>query len=146
MNGQQKPDIYIDGDNLADSDGIRITFYGEGGEGSIIQNLIIMHFDNGIHIDGGWNNTVSGCYIGTDTGEGDVAGNHIGIMITNGNGNTIGGSSRELGNYISGNGEDGIVVTGTGSKFNMILNNVIGPRVNMEENPGNGGNGLLIEN
>ncbi|UCE18230.1 MAG: right-handed parallel beta-helix repeat-containing protein [Gemmatimonadota bacterium] len=142
MNEQQKPDIYIDGVNLTDSDGLQITF---DGEGSSIQNLIIMHFVNGIHIDGGWNNTVSGCYIGTDTEEGDVAGNNIGIMITNGNGNTIGGSSRELGNYISGNGGNGLVISGTGSKFNKILNNVIGPRVNLEENPGNGGNGIFIE-
>ncbi|UCE19469.1 MAG: right-handed parallel beta-helix repeat-containing protein [Gemmatimonadota bacterium] len=142
LNDQQKPDIFLDGDNLIDSDGLSITF---DGTGSSIQNLIIMHFDNGIHIDGSWNNTVSGCYIGTDTEAGDVAGNHIGIMITDGNGNTIGGLVREQGNYISGNGGDGLVITGTGSKFNKVLNNVIGPRVNMVENPGNGGNGLRIE-
>ena len=59
--------------------------------------------------------------------------------------NTVGGSSEELGCYISGNGNDGIIITGDASKHNKIRNNFIGPRVDLENNPGNGANGIIIE-
>lgn len=144
LNDQQKPDIYIKGKGaVTNFNGLNINF---DGEGSHIRNLIIMHFDHGININESWNNSISSCYIGTDADEGDVAGNRIGIIIKDGNGNTIGGNSKDQGNYVSGNGENGLVITGEGSKNNKILFNVIGPRVDMENNPGNGKNGILIIN
>lgn len=141
MNDQQKPDIYLDGQNN-DFDGLKINF---DGEGSIIKNLIILHFDIGININESWNNTISSCYIGTDTDEGDAAGNRVGILIKDGNGNTIGGNSRNQGNYISCNEGSGILISGESSKNNTLQYNVIGPNAKMAINPGNGENGVLIE-
>jgi len=69
-------------------------------------------------------NVVEGNFIGTDaTGTKAVANEFFGVVITNGSGNTIGGSSTAARNVISGNGFDGVAIRAPG---NVVAGNFIG--------------------
>jgi len=85
------------------------------------------------------NNTISGNYIGTDaTGTAAIPNDGDGIVISDGaSNNLIGGSNATPGgactgecNLISGNGEFGVVIAGTGTANNTISGNYIGTNVN----------------
>jgi Domain of unknown function (DUF4347)/Periplasmic copper-binding protein (NosD) len=74
---------------------------------------------NGIFINGGNNNTISGNYIGTDASGSKLIGNQTGVLIGNGaSNNTIGGFGAGQANTIAGNNGPGIsIVGGTGNQF-----------------------------
>jgi hypothetical protein len=73
-------------------------------------------------------NVVSGCYIGTDkTGTGALSNTFAGVAIRNGaQSNTIGGTTANARNVISGNKGEGIQVGDAGTNSNVILGNFIG--------------------
>ena len=99
-------------------------------------------------------NSVLGNYIGTDAeGDGplvadiDVGNLGDGIMISQGaNNNTIGGTTAGARNIISGNGNDGIDISGSGSSENLIQGNYIGTDLNGANEVDNGMSGIRITN
>lgn len=103
---------------------------------------------SGVRISGAGsdNNVVAGNYIGVGTdGLTIVANTDCGVSIENGAAtNTIGGSTVDLGNIISGNGSHGIQIDGENSDSNLVQNNWIGVSADGLSNLGNGGDGINI--
>ena len=77
---------------------------------------------------GATGNTVTGCYIGTNsTGTSAVPNAYPGVEIAEGaNGNTIGGLTATARNVISGNNYIGVAVHDSGTNNNVVLGNYIG--------------------
>ncbi len=97
--------------------------------GSSILGLVIDDFgQDGISVQGN-DNTVVGDYVGVDATGMTAAGNATGIVVT-GAGNTIGGLTSTpgtgLGNVISGNTDEGVEITGSGTTGNEVAGNIIG--------------------
>ncbi|MGM1054246.1 MAG: beta strand repeat-containing protein, partial [Bacteroidota bacterium] len=122
--------------------------YFSGGSGTIIGgslasgegNVISGNLNFGIQFNGSNGNFIQGNYIGTDATGLLALGNLAGIYNPNSANNLIGGSDPNLGNIISGNTNDGIVISGGN---NTVLNNSIGLNKNGEV-LGNGGSGINI--
>jgi hypothetical protein len=74
------------------------------------------------------NNKVLGCWFGVDaTGTNSAANRAQGILITGGaRANVIGGTNSQTRNLISGNGQYGICLKGSGTSGNFVLGNIIG--------------------
>ncbi len=116
------PEIELDG-SLANSGGLVIA-----SSYNTISGLVINRFAlEGIVIFTAHYNKITGNYIGTDaTGTNELS-NMTGIAISLGSkNNTIGGSSIEERNLISGNTEYGILVSGYYTGNNIITGNYIG--------------------
>jgi len=120
-------------------------------------NLISGNGANGVFIDGSGIvpaptrfNVVQGNFIGTDIlGNQDKGNVGHGVEINNGAGdNTIGGFAfLGLGNLISGNGGDGVLIAndlGGGRSRNRVQGNLIGVRINGISALGNDLNGIEI--
>jgi hypothetical protein len=102
------------------------------------RNVISGNDEHGVAIlggpIGGIGNSVQGNYIGTDfSGSFDLGNSFAGVAIARTTptpptswGNTIGGVVSEARNVISGNGTDGITITGAGGNGNLIQGNYIG--------------------
>jgi len=120
---------------------------------------------NGVHItgmgagalvgSGTEGNTLVGNYIGTDiTGAAKLGNTKDGVLIDNGaNSNTIGDGTNADANIISGNGGNGIHITGTGSSAanttttaNLVEGNFIGTDLTGKIALGNVDDGVLLEN
>jgi autotransporter-associated beta strand protein len=79
-------------------------------------------FDNGTS-----NNTVEGNIIGLTRDADTALGNsHEGILLSNANNNTIGGSSYAAANIVCSNGYAGISIVGTTAQGNDIAGNLVG--------------------
>ncbi len=100
-----------------------------GGTGSEERNIVSGNKFSGIELENAGTdyNKIAGNYIGTDgTGE-KALGNGIGVFILGkAKNDTIGGFSDSERNIISGNTEDGILLSFKETKHHMILNNFIG--------------------
>lgn len=103
-----------------------------GGAGAA-RNLISGNGNHGIYLTGSGasNNVIQGNFIGTDaTGSAALAngssGQYSGIFANGAPMNTVGGSQSRTGNLISGNGDKGITLSGSGSTGNVIQGNYIG--------------------
>lgn len=112
------PDVFANGLRMA-------------GTNCAVQGLVINGFnDNGIAIEGSnaVGNLVAGCYIGTDASGTTSRSNLIyGILIDGGaHSNTIGGTTVNARNVISGSAFQGLVIRGTGVVGNVVLGNYIG--------------------
>ena len=101
-----------------ETNGIKIS----GGNNTIANNLISGNGDDGIHIDTGENNVISGNLIGTDATGNSAIANDRGIYAY-GRKTTIGGLPAESRNILSGNSVSGIYVS---SWYNNIIGNYIG--------------------
>jgi titin len=111
-------------------------------------NLISGNLTNGVIIYHGKNNLIRDNYIGTDLTGTYAISNGVGITLSTGSSNTIGGTVN-LGdtdvtrNYIAGNRGDGIDLLGTNS--NIIEGNFIGIGPDMNGTPAMGNsNGIGI--
>ena len=101
-------------------------------------NIIAGNLGDGIFINTGKMNILEGNFIGSATGSASFAAdaNLRGIVIQNGVGNIIGGSTNVVsnflgthsafGNLIEGNHQEGVVITGSDSKGNKVEGNLIG--------------------
>ena len=102
-----------------------------GGPNAQDQNVISGNTNDGIEINGSSGVLVEGNLIGTDiTGKLAVP-NAEGVVLDNGStGNTIGGLTSipgtGLGNVISGNAQQGVLITGSGTSSNVVEGNIIG--------------------
>src|SRR5262249_26346114 len=116
------PFIVIDGSSA----GLNSTGFTINSNDCTIQSLVINNFSsgNGIQIDG-TNNSILGCYIGTDASGTSAMPNSNGILITGSN-NKIGGSdgltNPQTSNIISGNTGNGIDIS---TSFGSISNTII---------------------
>ena len=115
--------------------------------GGVVKGLIIDDFAaNGILVSGsGWQ--ISNNYIGTDlTGTTAAANRAGGIEISGGSSaNTIGGSIAALGNVVSGNGGNGIEITGAGTDDNLVENNALGVNAARTAALGNASDGISVD-
>jgi hypothetical protein len=111
---------------------------------SIVRGLAIDRFagGNGILIQSAGGDTVSACFIGTNTA-GVAAANLRGIWIDSAGNNTIGGTTAAARNIISGNTKDGVYVVNVGAANNVIVGNYLGTDVTGTASVPNG-HGVLI--
>jgi len=118
--------------------GIRITGSNNtiGGAGSgIDSNIISGNSDSGVAISGD-GNVVSGNYIGVDVTTVKALGNQDGIFVT-GNINLL------LGNLVSGNARDGILIQNGGG--NLLQGNLVGTDGTQTVALGNGRHGINLD-
>ena len=123
-----------------DTAGERNVISGNGGYGVWI---------HGSGYSGTTGNTVSGNYIGVDaSGTAALGNDHNGVAIGGGaHGNTIGGSTANERNVISGNGDDGICIYGSSdasSTSNIVSGNYIGTDASGTAALGNASSGVHI--
>ena len=98
-------------------------------DSNIIRGLVINRFGSGIEIDDGKvNNVIEGNFIGTDAaGIADLGNSSMGVLISSGSNNLIGGPLPAARNLLSGNGSSGVAVFGCcGDQNNMVQGNYIG--------------------
>jgi hypothetical protein len=101
---------------------------------------------NGVELlgSGSVGNIVQGNLIGTDaTGEQFLSNTQDGVRISAASGNTIGGTTDAARNLISGNGANGVEISGTGNN-NLIEGNWIGVDLSDMRQLGNGGDGVAV--
>ncbi len=124
------------------SHALRIT-----GNDSVVRGLNIRDFGTGVIIDGGQNNRIEGCFIGTNVLGTVAASAGTGIVIQNGaKSNVIGGKTLGTArNIISGNSSHGVLIRGTGTDGNLVQGNIIGLDARGLEVLGNGECGVVIE-
>ena len=120
--------IELDGSGAGVASGLVIT-----GANCKIKGLVVNRFalvGIGIAGTGASGNLVQGNFIGTDvTGSADLGNVLDGVQIQDAPNNTIGGAQPGEGNILSGNGDDGIFINGTGASGNVVRGNFIGTDV-----------------
>ncbi|MBC8264078.1 MAG: CSLREA domain-containing protein [Anaerolineales bacterium] len=136
------PEIEIDGTKAGIAAGFRIE-----SANNIIKGLVINRFvAQGIAVsgNGAFGNVISGNYIGTDAAGASALGNgREGIQIAGGaHDNTIGGTTPEERNVISGNSLNGIEVNG--GHDNLVIGNYIGADASGVAALANGRSGVFI--
>jgi CSLREA domain-containing protein len=129
-----------------------------GGTDPDAGNLISGNGEHGVQIAGvqtnggstAFNNRVQGNRIGT-TADGTAAlpNGFNGVLLSNSSDNMIGGEEAGAGNLISGNGFNGVMMTGGGSTGNQVQGNLIGTVVTGDAELRNGslfssGDGVAI--
>jgi CSLREA domain-containing protein len=136
--------IQLNGANTSSSFGLSIV----GTSNSVVRGLVINRFFTAIFIDAdstftaSTNNRIVGNFLGTDPG-GDIdRGNLLnGVSIEDSKDNTVGGTTRAARNLISGNGQHGVGVQGSG---NQVLGNLIGTKKDGTTALGNSQNGVVF--
>jgi hypothetical protein len=131
------PNTLAAGDNavlLIELDGSSESPNGAGlalaASANVIRGLIVGRFDTGIFIEAGSGNSVTGCFIGTDSSGSVAAPNRNGLALQSVStvdsnvGSTIGGDLPEDRNLISGNTETGMYAFGVSNC--TIAGNFIG--------------------
>ncbi|HSL20312.1 MAG TPA: FG-GAP-like repeat-containing protein [Vicinamibacterales bacterium] len=133
--GNQMSGVIVTGDSRDN----RIGSAAAGGRNVISGNNL-----NGVLVAGiGANNSVQGNYVGTNAaGVGAVA-NLRGVIIA-GPGTTLGGSAAGAGNLISGNGGQGVGITGPTATANVVLGNRIGTVADGSGALPNGSEGVFV--
>jgi Ca2+-binding RTX toxin-like protein len=93
-----------------------------------------------------FSNIVIGNYIGTDpAGNAAIPNIGPGVLLADATtGNLIGNGTTGAGNLISGNSQDGIDITGSGTNSNVVYGDFIGTNAAGTAALGNGGSGLVI--
>ncbi len=90
-------------------------------------------------------NKILGTYIGVDrNGIKAIPNTGTGITVYQAPSNTIGGTSSGARNVISGNAQNGIVINGSGAKYNTVLGNYIGTNAAGTAKIGNANYGVEI--
>ena len=113
------------------------------------RNVISDSNQQGVLLENGASdNKIASNYIGTDASGVNRLSNGTGIALYDSPNNTIGGTAAQAANVISGNNNDGILVSslnnGPGSIDTVILGNFIGIDATGSIGVGNGNNGVHI--
>lgn len=116
-----------------------------GGSIGTERNVIVGNGASGIQIrNGGTGNTVIGNLVGLAAdGITPIGNTDFGILLNNGDGNTLGGGSADLRNVASGNGAFGIYLRAN-SDGNMVTGNYVGLDYSGSQAVGNGTSGVNI--
>jgi len=138
-----KPLVELDGSGAgATADGLGLIT-----DGCTVRGLVINRFEaNGILLDGAraFNNRVEGNFIGTDmTGTADLGNGNVGILLSGGRDNVVGGTTSNARNLISGNDLFGIHLVGT--LDSRIEGNFIGTDITGTLDLGNTSEGIRVE-
>lgn len=137
------PIIEFDGTNVSSSNpGI----YVNGANSVIIRGLSIFNYSNGAgikYVNSDFAN-VLGCHIGTNSLNGDFLGNNKGVEISsNCNYCTIGDWSYHNRNVIANSSTEGVLIRGSSTSYNTVVNNLIGVDAH-GDTPRPNENGVLI--
>jgi hypothetical protein len=89
-------------------------------------------------------NIVQGNFIGTNVSGTAALPNGIGVSLSDASANTIGGTTAETRNVISGNNSNGVVINGANATGNLVHGNLIGLRADGATALGNGGSGVAV--
>ena len=117
---------------------------GAGSEDSTVRGLAIVNFGgDGVRLVDSGEHTLQSNRVGTD-GANDLGNGARGIFLVNSADNLIGGPTRADGNLVSGNGWDGIALTGGASARNVVQNNLIGTDAGGNGRIGNGLDGVAL--
>jgi CSLREA domain-containing protein len=116
-----------------------------GGTAGGAGNLISGNSGSGVRILSS-NNTVEGNFIGTNAaGNADLGNNLHGVLIENGTNNAVGGGNADARNLISGNNQNGVLISSPAAT-NNISGNLIGTDIFGNADLGNSLNGVRIDN
>jgi parallel beta-helix repeat protein len=118
-----------------------------GAQGNTIRNNVISgNTRSGVHIDGGArSNIVKGNYIGTNANGTNAIANDVGVYIHEGaQSNTVGGSSPGDRNVISGNLQEGVFISDSGTTGNVAKGNYIGTNATGTGSLPNGSCGVRV--
>jgi hypothetical protein len=145
IDGSTQAGVTIDGSSTGGAGGPGLTMTSSD---NIVRLVDIINFGGvaGIEMLGADadDNLVEGCRIGIDSADA-AAGNAVGVLISGGaSGNEIG--SAALGNVISGNTAEGVLITGPGTTDNKVRNNHIGTDIAGMNAIGNGTSGVAVNN
>jgi hypothetical protein len=119
-----------------------------GGSTADERNVISGNGWAGVAIYGSasWGNQITGNYIGTNYDATSGLGGQEGLQITGGaHDNVIGGASAGQMNVISGNGQQGVRIEGSGTSYNRVIGNRIGTNLSGTAFLGNSNEGVLIQ-
>lgn len=98
-----------------------------GGTSVGARNLVSGNSGHGIDLgNGSTGNTVLGNYVGTDVNGASAVSNSLCGISIEGSGNTVGGPTASARNLISGNGQDGVFINGSGATGNLVHRNYVG--------------------
>ncbi len=111
-----------------------------------LATVIAGNLGNGITLQNNQTTTVIGTTIGLDKDGNPLSNTGNGILFNNASHNHIGGSGFGETNVISGNGGNGITLTGSQTTDNLIQGNFIGTDPTGLIDAGNQGNGIQIAN
>ena len=133
------PLIELNGTGAGGANGLTLA-----STGSTVRGFVINRFSNGIRISGD-NNLVAGNWIGLDaTGSVDRGNGTDGIILVAGAAdNTIGGTTANDRNVISGNNDDGVSIDGASGT--IVIGNYIGTDAQGTAAVGNSGDGVAIQ-
>ena len=117
-----------------------------GGTAQFEGNVISGNGRNGVNISGADGNTVAGNIIGANaTGTAAIANGLSGVQIGGGStGNTIGGTTVDALNLISGNAQHGVNIKSAGTSGNAVIGNAIGTNLAEDAALANGRHGVVI--
>ncbi len=110
-------------------------------------NVISGNGDDGLKITGSnaTGNSVQGNYIGVDiNGLASLGNDNNGVKINNAQYNTIGGTTTARRNLISGNGDNGLEISGSSATGNQVRGNLIGTQRDGAGPLGNSLHGVFI--
>jgi parallel beta-helix repeat protein len=110
------------------------------GGGDSDRNVISCNGYNGVRINGASGNVVSYNHIGTNyAGTIDLGNMQSGVQVTGGAGNTVISH-----NLISGNSQDGVYITGTGTDSTSVTFNLIGSNLDVTASIPNDWHGIGV--
>ena len=127
--------------------GTGIDIFGAANNNTISHNVISGNTLDGIKIAGVGTdyNYIETNIIGLDpTGNVPIPNNRHGVMILNGPNSSFIGVGSEERNIISGNGNYGVYISGTGTSWNSVVDNYIGTNVSGTAAVGNGFSGVTV--
>ncbi len=116
-----------------------------GGASPADHNLISGNAGAGVSIRNSSGNAVKGNYLGTDAAGAAAIPNLHGVFIWDAPNNTVGGTAPGEGNVISGNNEEGVVISQVGATGNLVAGNFIGTDPTGTVALGNIQNGVYID-
>ncbi len=118
-----------------------------GGSSAGARNIVSGNGQSGVYVTGSDAelNVIAGNYIGIDATGGKVLSNKVdGVTIFAASLNQVGGTNTAARNVISGNGERGILINGSGASSNVVAGNFIGTDAAGAFHLGNGFSGVGI--
>jgi titin len=132
------------GSNGVEMQGSNNTNGGNSGSNYYVRNFLSGNSGDGLLIgNGASGNLVQGNFIGLDVSGTHGVGNLANGIEIAGNSNTIGGTTAGLGNFLSGNKNDGILLDSTASA-NLIQGAGVGTDYTGLASVGNSGNGIEV--